>query len=82
MVVLAIALYAANRGSERPFRWWSTLILALTGLVFFWGNPPRHVEPMLSVVLAGAWLFVHGVCTLLGYLRANPWPRAPEGVRV
>jgi hypothetical protein len=81
MVALAITLYSANRNSERPFRWWSTLILALTGLVFLWGGLPRHIQPMLSMLLAGAWLLAHGVCTLLGYLRANPYPRAAEGVR-
>jgi hypothetical protein len=82
MVALAVALYAANRDSERPFRWWSTLILALTGLVFLWWDVPRLLQPMLSMVLAGAWLAAQGVYTLANYLRANPSPRTPEGVRV
>jgi hypothetical protein len=82
MVALAVALYVANRDSERPFRWWSTLILALTGLVFLWWDVPRLLQPMLSMVLAGAWLAAQGVYTLANYLRAIPSPRTPEGVRV
>jgi len=82
MVALAVALYAANRESERSFRWWSTLILALTGLVFVWGDVPPRLQPLLSMVLAGGWLVLHGACKLLHYLRVNPSPRSPESVRV
>jgi hypothetical protein len=81
MAVLAITLYAANRSSERPFRWWSTLILALTGLVFLWVDVPRLLQPMISILLAGTWLLAHGVCALIHYLRVNPSARTPEGVR-
>ena len=39
------------------------------------------LQPMLAMVLAGAWLAAQGVCALVNYLRANPNPQAPEGVR-
>jgi hypothetical protein len=81
MPVLAATLYALNRSSERPFRWWSALILALTGPVFLWVDPPPLVQPLLPLMLAGGWLAVQGACTLAGYMRANPYPQASGGVR-
>jgi hypothetical protein len=81
MVALALMLYAMNRGSERPFRWWSTLMLALTGLVFLWQDVPPHLQPLLSMLMAGAWLAAQGAYVLAQYLHANPRPPAPEGVR-
>jgi len=81
MPVLAVALYALNRNTERPYRWWSALILALTGLVFLWVEIPPLLQPLLPLLLAGVWLTTQGLCTLLHYLRANPYPRAPEGAR-
>jgi hypothetical protein len=81
MPVLAATLYAVNRNSERPYRWWSALMLALTGPVFLWVTLPPLIRPLAPLLLAGAWLMAQGVCTLVGYVRANPYPRAPEGVR-
>lgn len=56
MPALAATLYAVNRSSERPYRWWSALILALTGLVFLWVDLPPLLQPLLPVLLAGGWL--------------------------
>jgi hypothetical protein len=81
MPALAVTLYALNRNSERPFRWWSALILALTGPALLWLDVPTLLQPPLPVLLAGGWLVTNGACTLVHYLRANPHPRAPEGVR-
>jgi len=81
MPVLAVVLYALNRNSEHPYRWWSTLILALSGPTLVWLDVPPILQPLLMPLLAGVWLVVQGACTLAGYLRANPYPRAPEGVR-
>jgi len=81
MPVLAVALYALNRNAERPYRWWSALILALTGLVSLWVEIPPLLQPLLPLLLAGGWLTAQGLFTLVRYLRANPYPPAPEGVR-
>jgi hypothetical protein len=81
MPVLAATLYALNRRSERPFRWWSALILALTGPVFLWVHQPPLLQPLLPLLLAGAWLAAQGACTLASYIRANPYPQASEGLR-
>jgi len=81
MPVLAVALYAWNRNSEHPYRWWSTLILALTGPALLWVEAPPLLQPLVLPLLAGMWLVAQGACRLAGYLRANPSPRAPEGVR-
>ena len=78
---LAVVLYAVNRRSEHPYRWWSALILALAGLVFLWVDVPAPLQRPLPLLLAGAWLLAQGACTLVHYLRANPDPRAAEGVR-
>ena len=77
---LAVALYAWNRNSEHPYRWWSTLILALTGPTLLLTEAPLPVQPLLMPLLAGVWLVAQGACTLVGYLRANPYPRTQEGV--
>ena len=81
MLPLAVALYAWNRRSERPYRWWSTLILALSGPALLWLDLSPLLQPLLMPLLAGLWLVAQGACTLAGYLRANPYPRAPEGVQ-
>jgi hypothetical protein len=81
MPVLAAALYAANRKSENPFRWWSALLLALTGPAMAWLDIPPRLQPPALPLLAGAWLMAQGALTLLRYLRANPYPRGAEGVR-
>jgi hypothetical protein len=81
MPALAITLFAVNRRSEHPYRWWSALILALAGLVFVWVDVPAPLQRALPLLLAGGWLLAQGACTLVHYLRANPYPRAPEGVR-
>lgn len=78
---LAVALYAVNRGSEHPYRWWSALILALAGLVFLWVDAPAPLQRPLPLLLAGGWLLAQGACTLVHYLRTNPDPRVAEGVR-
>jgi hypothetical protein len=82
MPALAVTLYAVNRRSEHPYRWWSTLILALAGLVFVWVDVPAPLQRALPLLLAGGWLLAQGGCTLAHYLRTNPYPRAAEGVRV
>jgi hypothetical protein len=81
MPALAVALYVVNRRSEHPYRWWSTLILGLTGLVFLLVDVPVPLQRPLPLLLAGCWLLAQGACTLVHYLRANPFPRAAEGVR-
>jgi uncharacterized membrane protein HdeD (DUF308 family) len=81
MPALAVTLYAVNRRSERPYPWWSALILALTGLVFVWVDAPAPLQRPLPFLLAGAWLVAQGACRLGHYLRMNPYPRTAEGVR-
>jgi len=78
---LAVALYVVSRRSERPYRWWSALILALAGLVFLWVDVPAPFQRPLPLLLAGGWLLAQGACTMVHYLRANPYPRTEEGVR-
>jgi hypothetical protein len=80
-LALAMALYALNRKSEHPYRWWSALILALAGLVFLWVDVPGPFRHPLPLLLAGAWLSAQGAYTLIHYLRTNPLPRTAEGVR-
>lgn len=80
VVFLAAALYWSARKSERPYRWWSLLALALTALVFFWVDLSAMLRRLLPLVLAGGWFLAQGVCTLVQYLRENPYPRASEGV--
>jgi|HubBroStandDraft_1064217.scaffolds.fasta_scaffold467391_2 hypothetical protein len=81
MLALAVLLYALNRRSERPYRWWSVLMLALTGLVFLLVNVPLLLRGLLSVLLVGGWLMAQGFFILVQYLRANPSPWATEGAR-
>jgi hypothetical protein len=86
MLAPALALYVQNRRSERPYLWWWTLILALTGLLFPLLNVPALLQSMVMYLLAGGWLLALGVWTLIHYLRANPANpasvnRAPEGLR-
>jgi len=81
MPALAVMLYVANRNSERPFPWWSALILALSGSPFLWIAVPAPFQLTLPLLLAGAWLFAQGAYTLAGYLRANPLPHASEGAK-
>jgi hypothetical protein len=81
LLALAIALYAVNRDSERPYHWLWALILALTGLVFLWVEVPPLLQPLLSYLLVGGWLVAHGVSMLVQYLHANPHNGTPEGVR-
>ena len=81
MPALAFALYAANRTLERPYHWGWALCLALSGLVFLWVDVPPLMQPLLSYLLAGAWLVAQGVSTLIHYLRANRYPNAAGAVR-
>jgi hypothetical protein len=81
MPALAVTLFAVNRRSERPYPWWSALILALTGLVFLWVDVAAPLQRPLPFLLAGGWLLAQGVCRLVSYLRMNPYPHTAEGVR-
>jgi hypothetical protein len=81
MPVLAVLLYAVNRNSERPYRWWSSLILALTGPAFLLADIPVRLRRPVPLLLAGVWLLAEGGCALVRYLRENPPPTAVEGVR-
>jgi hypothetical protein len=81
MPALAVTLYVVNRSSERPYSWWSALILALTGLPFLWVDVPAALQGRLPFLLAGGWLVAQGVCTLVNYLRMNPYPQTAEGVK-
>jgi hypothetical protein len=56
------------------------LILALTGAPLLWMSVPPFLEPLLALLLAAGWFVAQGFSTLVGYLRANPYPRA-EGMR-
>jgi hypothetical protein len=78
---LAVALYVVNRESERPYRWWSALILAVAGLVFAWAPVPGPLQWPLPFLLTGVWMAAQGAYTLVHYLRTNPLPRTAEGVR-
>jgi hypothetical protein len=80
-IALAAALYALNRRSEHPYRWWSALILAFAGLAFFWVDVPGPLRHSLPLLLAGVWLSVQGGYTLVHYLRTNPLPRTAESVK-
>lgn len=71
LLALAVALYVLNRRLERPFRWWSALMLALTGLVFPWAGVPALPQATLAMMLIGGWLSAEGTCVFLRYLRAN-----------
>jgi hypothetical protein len=78
---LAVTLYAVNRSTDHPYRWWSALILALAGLMFVWVHVPAALQWPLPFLLMGAWLVAQGTYTLVRYLRANPYPRMAEGVK-
>jgi hypothetical protein len=78
---LAVTLYVVNRESERPYRWWSALILALAGLAFAWVNVPGPLQWPLPFLLTGVWMAGQGGYTLVHYLGANPRAQTAEGVR-
>jgi hypothetical protein len=80
VVLLAAALYWAGRKSERPYRWWSLLTLALAAVMFSQVELSTMVRRSLPLFLVGSWFLAQGVCTLVQYLRENPYPRASEGV--
>jgi len=79
MAALAATLYAVNRKSEHPCRWWSALALGLMGLATLLVDVPPFFEPWLPLFLGGLWLVARGGYTLILYLRANPLPRSREG---
>ena len=81
MPALAAALYLCNRRSERPYRWWPVLILALCGPALMLLKAGPRLEPLLLPMLAGAWLVADGASAFARYLRSNPSPQAAEGVR-
>jgi hypothetical protein len=81
MPALAVTLYVVNRSSERPYPWWSAIILALTGPVFLRVDVPPTLQRSLPFLLAGGWLLALGVYTLVDYLRMNPYPRTVEGAK-
>jgi hypothetical protein len=78
---VAVALYVVNRESERPYRLWSSLILAVAGLVFVWVRVPGPLQWPLPFLLTGGWLAAQGGYRLVHYLRTNPYPRMAEGVK-
>jgi hypothetical protein len=84
MSAMALALYALNRGRERPYRWWYAFFLPIAGLVSM-SLYPRQAEGDLATqfrvfVITGLWLSAQGAWTLYGYLRRNPRPPAEEGL--
>jgi hypothetical protein len=84
MPALAVTLYVANRiyrTSDRPYPWWSVLILALTGPAFLWVNVPTRLRWTPLFLVTGAWLLAQGVYALVHYMRANPYPQTAEGVK-
>jgi len=81
MAALAATLYALNRNTEHPYRWWAAAALGLMGLPFLWVNAPPSVQRWLPLSLAGLWLAALGGLTLIGYLHENPYPRVVEGAR-
>jgi hypothetical protein len=81
MAALAATLYALNRNSVHPYRWWSALVLGLMGLVFLWVDVPPSLQPLLPFLLLGLWLVAQGGWTLINYLHGNPYPQASEGAR-
>jgi len=74
---LAAVIYLASRNSERPYSWWSAVILALSGLLFVLLSLPVQIRPSLLLMFAGLWLAAQGGCTLADYLHTNP-PRKDE----
>jgi hypothetical protein len=78
MAVLAAILYALNRNSEPPCRWWSVVLLGLMGLVFLWVDVPLFLQPSLPLLLVGLWLVAQGGGTLFKYLHENRYPQIPE----
>ena len=81
MPVLAATMFGMSRRSERPYRWWSALILALSGPLFLLVDVPMDLNRSLPLMLVGVWLLAEGAYSLLRYLRENPSPRTGEGVR-
>jgi hypothetical protein len=81
MPALAITMYIASRKSERPYRWWSAIILAVTGPLSLLANVSVDLRRTLPLLLAGVWLAVEGAFTLVHYLRANPHLPAAQGVQ-
>jgi len=84
LLAVALALYALNRGGERPYQWWYVLFLPAAAVLWM-GLHPHQVEADLNrqfrvFVIAGLWLSAQGAWTLLGYLRRNPRPPAQEGL--
>jgi hypothetical protein len=57
MPLLALALHAATRRLDHQYAWWSLLVLALTGVPFFWWRLPGHLQPVAGLVCwaAGCW---------------------------
>ena len=78
---VAVTLYVVNRESERPYKWWSALILAVAGLVFVWVRVPGPLQWPLPFLLTAGWLAAQGGYRLVRYLRTNPYPRMAEGVK-
>jgi hypothetical protein len=83
MAAVAAALYALNRSTERPYRWWYALLLPLAGLACmglrFGKVDPDLVRQSCVFVIAGVWLFAQGAWTLFAYLRRNPRAITDEG---
>lgn len=69
---VALLLYVGNRNSEHPYPPSWALILALSGLVFFFTEMPLLLQAPLSGLLAGAWLTAYGLLVQVRYRRKNP----------
>lgn len=82
MAILAAVLYFGNRKSERPYSWWSALLLALAGPIIWLARPSSEtLMSALQLGVPGVWLTVQGAVSLARYLEANPGSCNPESVR-
>jgi hypothetical protein len=80
LAAAALAIYAFNRGGERPYRWWSVMFLPALGLVLMAVDFPVAVSQWLAIAIGGVWLFAQGASTLFCYVRRNPRPVAIRGL--
>jgi hypothetical protein len=80
MPLLALLVFVVSRRLEHRYSWWSTLVLALLGVPFLWLRIPPPLQPLVALLLAGAWILAQGLSTLFGYLHAHPSPRPTEGL--
>jgi hypothetical protein len=81
MAALAALLYALNRNTEDPYRWWSAAALGFMALPFLWVDARPLIQRWLPLLLVGVWLVALGSLTLIKYVHENPYPRGAEGAR-